>query len=68
MIKREFHGWFDSMTESNGVEVILSESKFEPINDFSEEKKTLGRFWEKFGAEFTPKLTSNISVRICRKV
>ena len=64
----EFHGWFDSMTLEAGLETILSQSKFEPIYDSSEDKKYLGRFWDKFGAEYSPKLKANIALRVCRKL
>jgi hypothetical protein len=61
----QFYGWFDSLAAAHSLEVLQSsEIPNMLISDFSEEKKDLGRFWEKFES---PKLRANIAFRVCRK-
>lgn len=63
-----FYGWFDSLIEDNNFEVLLSDERRLNITDYSEEKKLLGRFYEKFGDKVSPKLTSSVAFRVCRKL
>lgn len=59
----QFYNWFDSLAANHSLSVLQSDSMVMPM-DYSEQKKDLAVYWEKFG---DPKLKANIAFRICRK-
>jgi hypothetical protein len=58
-----FYGWFDGLAAQHSLETIKSRSATMGM-DWDEEKKDLGRYYEKFGC---PKLEGIVAYRICRK-
>ena len=60
----DFSGWFDSLMKKHNFEVVHSEEKIIRITDYSEEKKDLGEYFKTFGS---PKLESDVAIRICKK-
>jgi hypothetical protein len=59
-----FYGWFDSLVAAHGW-VVLDHGEVKiQIEDYSEEKKDLASYYEKFGS---PRLKANIAFRICQK-
>ncbi len=60
----KFPDWFDSLIKRSPIDVIESRSVKMKIDDTSEEKSDLGKYWSKFRH---PKLTADIAYRICRK-
>lgn len=60
----EFTGWFDSLVEIHGVEVLENGSANFQVR-FDEEKSALGSYLEKF--DHQPRLRANMAYRICRK-
>jgi hypothetical protein len=59
----EFYGWFDSLAAANGIEIVKGNATLMCFAN-EEEKKDLGRYYEKFGF---PKRKSEVSFRIGRK-
>lgn len=58
-----FTDWFDALTAEAGLDVLESDSGVMSI-ETDEEKSALGIYYSKF--KF-PKLTANISYRVCLK-
>lgn len=59
-----FYNWFDELIFTSSWKILKSDELTMSIDDFSEEKKDLGIYWEKFSY---PKLKADIAFRICLK-
>ncbi len=60
----QFYSWFDELARTHSLSVLQHDETWMYMNDYSEEKKDLAKYWEKFG---NPKIKANIAFRICRK-
>ncbi|MGA2225854.1 MAG: hypothetical protein ABSH41_15580 [Syntrophobacteraceae bacterium] len=60
----QFYDWFDSLAHDNSWEIIQSDESWMQIDDYSEEKRDLQEYWDKFGF---PKIRANVAHRVCRK-
>jgi hypothetical protein len=58
----KFYDWFDTLVEEHSWAILNSDETYMQIDDYSEEKRDLGEYWEKFGS---PKIKANIAYRVC---
>jgi hypothetical protein len=63
---QDFNNYFDSLFDPSLYESVISETNIKLTPRYSEEKKTLGDYLEKFGQ--SPKLGSQVSYRVIRKL
>jgi ribosomal protein RSM22 (predicted rRNA methylase) len=63
----QFVDWFDRMISAAPVDVVRRYNGWVQIDDFSEEKKLLGRYFDKYAEADggNPKLRSNVAYRVC---
>jgi hypothetical protein len=59
-----FYEWFDEMISRYPIDVIKRGVNHDARVDINEDKQALKVYWEKFGH---PRLTADMSYRICRK-
>lgn len=60
----QFYSWFDSLAEKHSLSVLQTGRLDMAVNDLSEEKTDLAKYWEKFGY---PRIKANAAFRVCRK-
>jgi hypothetical protein len=63
---QDFNNSFDSFFDPSLYESVISETNIKLTPRYSEEKKILGDYLEKFGQ--SPKLASQVSYRVIRKL
>jgi hypothetical protein len=63
---QEFNHYFDSLFDPSLYEPVISETNIKLTPRYSEEKKTLGDYLEKFTQ--SPNLGSQVSYRVIRKL
>jgi hypothetical protein len=61
----QFYNWYDELVTQFPIEILLSREGSMRINDFTEEKTDLAKYWDKFGF---PKLTADVAIRVCKKL
>jgi hypothetical protein len=61
----QFYNWYDELVTQFPIEILLSREGSMRINDYTEEKTDLAKYWDKFGF---PKLTADVAIRVCQKL
>ncbi|HEY5867762.1 MAG TPA: hypothetical protein VI542_19760 [Candidatus Tectomicrobia bacterium] len=61
----QFYNWYDELVTRFPIEILLSREGSMRINDYTEEKTDLAKYWDKFGF---PKLTADVAIRVCKKL